>query len=74
MSPKGDKRIIIIDGEAVGAINRIPQKGETRSNMHVGGEAVPTELTETDMVICNAIGPMLKEPRPDIGRHRCHWR
>lgn len=58
---KGDKRIIIIDGEAVGAINRIPQKGETRSNMHVGGEAVPTELTESDMVICNAIGPMLKE-------------
>ena len=58
---KGDKRIIIIDGTAVGAINRIPLKGETRSNMHVGGTPVPTELTETDMVICNAIGPMLKE-------------
>ena len=58
---KGDKRIIIIDGVAVGAINRVPQKGETRSNMHVGGQAVPTELTETDMVICEAIGPMLKE-------------
>ena len=58
---KGDKRIIIIDGQAVGAINRIPLKGETRSNMHVGGTPVPTELTETDMVICNAIGPMLKE-------------
>ena len=58
---KGDKRIIIIDGVAVGAINRIPLKGETRSNMHVGGTPVPTELTETDMVICNAIGPMLKE-------------
>jgi len=57
---KGDKRIIIINGEAVGAINRIPQKGETRSNMHVGGKAVPTELTETDMKICNAIGPMLE--------------
>ena len=57
---KGDKRIIIIDGEAVGAINRIPLKGETRSNMHVGGTPVPTELTETDMIICNAIGPMLK--------------
>jgi len=57
---KGDKRIIIIDGTAVGAINRIPLKGETRSNMHVGGTPVPTELTETDMVICNAIGPMLK--------------
>ena len=57
---KGDKRIIIIDGEAVGAINRIPQKGETRSNMHVGGEAVPTELTAGDRKICDAIGPMLK--------------
>ena len=57
---KGDKRIIIIDGVAVGAINRVPQKGETRSNMHVGGQAVPTELTESDMKICNAIGPMLK--------------
>jgi len=58
---KGDKRIIIIDGTAVGAINRVPQKGETRSNMHVGGTPVPTELTKTDMVICDAIGPMLKD-------------
>ncbi len=57
---KGDKRILIIDGVAVGAINRVPQKGETRSNMHVGGTAVPTDLTEDDMRICNAIGPMLK--------------
>ena len=57
---KGDKRIIIIDGVAVGAINRVPQKGETRSNMHVGGTAVPTELTDTDQAICDAIGPMLK--------------
>ena len=58
---KGDKRILIIDGEPVGAINRIPQKGETRSNMHVGGKAVKTELTEDDLRICRAIGPMLKE-------------
>ena len=58
---KGDKRILIIDGIAIGAINRVPQKGETRSNMHVGGKAVPTELTEDDMRICNAIGPMLKD-------------
>ena len=57
---KGDKRILIIDGVAVGAINRVPQKGETRSNMHVGGTAVPTELTDTDQAICDAIGPMLK--------------
>ncbi|RKQ69018.1 glutathione synthase [Litorimonas taeanensis] len=58
---KGDKRIIIIDGTPVGAINRVPQPGETRSNMHVGGEARATDLTETDMIICDAIGPMLKE-------------
>ncbi len=58
---EGDKRIIIIDGEAVGAINRKPLKGQTRSNMHVGGVAMPTELTESDMVICDTIGPMLRE-------------
>jgi glutathione synthase len=58
---KGDKRIIIIDGVAVGAINRVPLKGETRSNMHVGGRAEPGDLTDTDMIICDAIGPMLRE-------------
>lgn len=57
----GDKRIIIIDGEPVGAINRVPQKGETRSNMHVGGVAEPVELSKTDLGICAAIGPMLKQ-------------
>lgn len=56
----GDKRIIIIDGEPVGAINRVPQKGETRSNMHVGGVAEPIELSKTDLEICAIIGPMLK--------------
>lgn len=58
---KGDKRILIIDGDPIGAINRVPQKGETRSNMHVGGTAVKTDLTEDDLRICRAIGPMLKE-------------
>ena len=58
---KGDKRILIIDGDPIGAINRVPQPGETRSNMHVGGEARPTNLTEDDLRICRAIGPMLKE-------------
>lgn len=57
----GDKRILIIDGDPVGAINRVPQKGETRSNMHVGGVAEPVELSKTDLEICKAIGPMLKE-------------
>ena len=58
---EGDRRIILVDGEAVGGINRIPQEGETRSNMHVGGTAAPYELSETDREICKAIGPMLKE-------------
>ncbi|WP_300394729.1 glutathione synthase [Henriciella sp.] len=56
----GDKRIILIDGEAVGAINRRPKEGETRSNLHVGGTAEPVDLTETDRKICDAIGPELK--------------
>jgi glutathione synthase len=58
---KGDKRVILVDGEPVGAINRVPQKGETRSNMHVGGRAEKVELTDRDREICAAIGPLLKE-------------
>ncbi|PIE09819.1 MAG: glutathione synthase [Rhodobacterales bacterium] len=58
---KGDKRVILVDGEPVGAINRVPQKGETRSNMHVGGRAEPVALTERDREICAAIGPRLRE-------------
>ncbi|WP_300527643.1 glutathione synthase [Maricaulis sp.] len=57
----GDKRVLLIDGEPVGAINRVPQKGETRSNMHVGGVAEASELDAADLRICKAIGPMLKE-------------
>ena len=57
---KGDKRIILVDGEPVGAINRVPAAGEARSNMHVGGRAEPTELTARDREICAAIGPDLK--------------
>jgi glutathione synthase len=57
---QGDKRIILIDGEAVGAINRIPAMGDARSNMHVGGQAVPTEMTERDHEICEALAPELK--------------
>lgn len=58
---KGDKRIILVDGEAVGAINRVPLPGEVRSNMHVGGEAKKTELTDREIQICDAIGPTLRE-------------
>ena len=56
----GDKRIILVDGEPVGAINRVPKEGETRSNMHVGGTAEPASLSQRDREICSAIGPTLK--------------
>ncbi|KFI31963.1 glutathione synthase [Haematobacter massiliensis] len=58
---KGDKRVILVDGEPVGAINRVPQAGETRSNMHVGGRPEKVSLTERDREICAAIGPTLRE-------------
>ena len=57
---KGDKRIILVDGEPVGAINRVPKAGETRSNMHVGGKAEPAKLSQRDREICRSIGPILK--------------
>jgi glutathione synthase len=55
----GDKRIILVDGEVAGAINRVPADGETRSNMHVGGTPTPTELTPRDREICARLGPEL---------------
>ena len=58
---KGDKRVILVDGEPVGAINRVPAAGETRSNMHVGGRPEKVELTARDLEICAAIGPLLRE-------------
>jgi glutathione synthase len=56
----GDKRIILVDGEVAGAINRVPADGETRSNMHVGGTPTPTELTPRDKEICARLSPELK--------------
>ena len=56
----GDKRIILIDGEAAGAINRVPPSGEARANMHVGAQAEPADLTDRERQICSAIGPLLK--------------
>jgi len=56
----GDKRIILIDGEPAGATNRVPQAGEARSNMHVGGRAVKSQLTTRELDICAAISPELK--------------
>ena len=58
---KGDKRVILVDGEPVGAINRVPAEGETRSNMHVGGRPEKIGLTERDLEICARIGGVLKE-------------
>ncbi len=57
---QGDKRIILVDGEVAGAINRIPQKGETRSNLHVGGKAAPADLNDRDREICDRLKPELK--------------
>lgn len=57
----GDKRVILVDGEPVGAINRVPAAGETRSNMHVGGKPEKVALTDRDREICAAIGPLLRE-------------
>ncbi|MEM9839853.1 MAG: glutathione synthase, partial [Pseudomonadota bacterium] len=59
----GDKRVLLLDGEPVGAINRIPADGEARSNMHVGGRAVQSDLTDRDLEICAAIAPELKARR-----------
>jgi len=58
---EGDKRIILVDGEPAGAIDRVPAVGEARANMHVGGQAIKAGLTERDKELCAAIGPALKE-------------
>jgi len=58
---EGDKRILLIDGELAGGFNRIPQQGETRSNLHVGGTAAAVELSKRDLEICTRIGPELKK-------------
>ena len=57
---KGDKRILLVDGEPVGGINRVPKAGQIRSNLAVGGTAVAVELSERDHELCRIIGPELK--------------
>ena len=57
---QGDKRIILVDGEFAGAINRVPAPGEARSNMHVGGKAEAASLSPREKTICDALGPELK--------------
>jgi glutathione synthase len=56
---EGDKRIVLVDGKVTGAINRIPGKGEIRSNLAAGGTAHATELTAREREICDALGPEL---------------
>ncbi len=58
---RGDKRIILVNGEPAGAVNRVPAKGEARSNLHVGGRAERAVLTAREIEICQSIGPSLKE-------------
>ncbi len=58
---RGDKRVILVDGTPVGAINRVPKAGETRSNMHVGGRPEMAELSPRDVEICAQIGPLLRD-------------
>ncbi|WP_298090787.1 glutathione synthase [uncultured Sphingomonas sp.] len=57
---RGDKRIVLVDGEVAGAINRLPGEGEIRSNLAVGGSAEKTELTAREREICEALGPELR--------------
>lgn len=57
----GDKRVILVEGEPIGAINRVPAEGDSRSNMHVGGRAEKVELTKRDREICEIIGTSLRE-------------
>jgi glutathione synthase len=57
---QGDKRIILVDGEPLGAVNRVPAEGEARSNLHVGGRAEKCEMSARDREICAAIGPTLR--------------
>jgi glutathione synthase len=58
---KGDKRIVLVDGEIAGAINRLPGEGEIRSNLAVGGSAAKTALTDKEKEICAVLGPELKK-------------
>jgi glutathione synthase len=58
---QGDKRIVLVDGEVAGAVNRIPGAGEIRSNLAVGGKGAKTELTEGEQEICATLGPELRK-------------
>jgi glutathione synthase len=57
---KGDKRIILVEGEPMGGVLRVPAEGEARANLHVGGRPVKTRITSREYEICAAIGPTLR--------------
>ena len=57
----GDKRILLVDGEPIGAVLRVPAPGELRDNFHAGGTATATQLEPRDLEICRAVGPLLRE-------------
>src|SRR5690606_12773472 len=61
---QGDKRIVLIEGEPAGAVNRIPPPDDARANLHVGGRAEKATLTQRDLGISRAIGPALRQPGP----------
>ncbi len=67
---EGDKRIVLVDGEVAGAVNRIPGAGEIRSNLAVGGKAAKTELTAARGGDLRRARPRAEEARPDVRRHR----
>ena len=58
---EGDKRVILVEGEAKGAVLRVPHESEARANFHVGGTAAQTTLTERDLEICKTVGPTLRD-------------
>ena len=58
---KGDKRILLINGSPVGAVNRVPVNNEIRANLHIGGQAKKTNLTKREKFICNQIKSKLRE-------------
>ncbi|MFO7564617.1 MAG: glutathione synthase [Enhygromyxa sp.] len=58
---EGDKRILLVDGQAIGAVLRVPSRGELRNNFHAGGQPTATELSERDLEICSRVGPWLRE-------------
>jgi len=55
----GDKRIIVLNGELLGAVLRVPLETENRGNIHVGAKCVQTDLTARDLEICQALAPLL---------------